>query len=150
MKSFTQQTVFLFIGALFLVVLDQVTKMWARAHADTALCNDGIALSMPLPLLVTIIVSLCVIVLLSAWFVRHRGHALVERTGLALLIAGGIGNLIDRVFFGCVTDFVAFFELWHFNVADAAIAAGVAAIMWHMIVIVPAQGGDCVVQDIQK
>lgn len=141
-----KQTVFLFGGVLFLIALDQLTKMWARESLDATLCNAGIALSMPLPLLLTIVTSLGIICLLVVWFVRHSEHSFVERTGLALLIAGGIGNVIDRLLFGCVTDFVAFFDLWHFNVADTAIAAGVAAIMWHMIVIVPTQGRDCDVE----
>ncbi len=133
-----KQTVFLLWGILFFVVLDQVSKFFARTSVGGSVCNDGIALSMPLPVLITIIASVCIIGLLIVWFVRHRGHALVERIGLALLIAGGIGNVIDRIIFGCVTDFVAFLDLWHFNIADAAIAAGIAAIMWHMIVVVPA------------
>ncbi len=138
-RASASQTAVLFGGVLFFVVLDQVAKVWARSAPDSVLCNGGIALSLPAPALPTIIVSITIIILLSIWLAEHRRHALIERIGLMLLIAGGIGNTIDRIFFGCVTDFIAFFDIWHFNVADAYIAAGVAAILWHMIVVVPAR-----------
>ncbi len=138
-----RQAVFLFLGALFLVVADQLTKVWARGSEGEVLCNDGIALSAPLPYAMTIGASVIILILLSIWLLRHRTHALSERIGLTLVIAGGIGNLIDRIIFGCVTDFVDFFTFWHFNLADTLIAAGIAAILWHMIVVVPAQQRVC-------
>ena len=53
----------------------------------------------------------------------------LSRFGLALIIGGAAGNLIDRVMYGYVLDFVdAYYGGWHFwafNVADAAIAVGV-------------------------
>ena len=53
----------------------------------------------------------------------------LSRFGLALIIGGAAGNLIDRVAYGYVLDFVdAYYSGWHFwafNVADAAITVGV-------------------------
>jgi len=53
----------------------------------------------------------------------------LSRFGLALIIGGAAGNLIDRVMYGYVLDFVdAYYGGWHFwafNVADAAITVGV-------------------------
>jgi signal peptidase II len=49
-------------------------------------------------------------------------------TALGLVIGGAIGNLIDRVRFGAVADFLDFSRLyfpWVFNVADSAITIGV-------------------------
>lgn len=135
--NYTKQTVLMATGALFLLALDQMAKVWARAHMEVTLCNDGVALSMPLPTVLTIVVSVVILSALGVWFVRHEGHAFVERIGLVLLIAGGAGNLIDRVTVGCVTDFINFFELWHFNVADVLIAAGAAAVLWHMTMVAP-------------
>ena len=55
------------------------------------------------------------------------------RVGLALVLGGAAGNLIDRVRQGYVVDFVdAYWRGWHFwafNVADAAISVGVAIII---------------------
>jgi len=44
---------------------------------------------------------------------------------LSLFLGGAVGNLIDRVFFGYVTDFIAFSFWPAFNIADAAILVGV-------------------------
>ncbi len=143
MTSQRRQAVFLFLGALFLIAIDQAMKAWARASDIVAVCNDGVALSTPLPYTITIVTSVVILTLLGIWLLRHRTHALSERVGLTLVIAGGVGNLIDRIVFGCVTDFVDFFTFWHFNLADTLIAAGVAAILWHMIVVVPAQRAAC-------
>lgn len=54
----------------------------------------------------------------------------LSRVGLALIIGGGIGNMIDRLRLGFVVDFIDFcafdFWVWVFNVADAAVCVGAA------------------------
>jgi len=65
-----------------------------------------------------------------------RGQ-LLARTGLALIIGGAGGNLIDRVTVGSVVDFVDVYwrsyHFWAFNVADSAITIGVAVMILDMI-----------------
>lgn len=62
------------------------------------------------------------------WLLRSEGRWL--KLSLALVIGGALGNLIDRVRFGAVVDFIDVNELtfglfpWIFNVADAAITVG--------------------------
>jgi len=63
------------------------------------------------------------------WYARKfAGDAWPARYGFVLIIAGAVGNLIDRVTLGFVVDFVdVYFGGWHFwafNVADAAITVG--------------------------
>lgn len=57
-----------------------------------------------------------------------------ERLAYGAIIGGAIGNVIDRVRFGAVADFFSFhIGQWHypaFNIADAAIFLGVAALLW--------------------
>lgn len=55
-------------------------------------------------------------------------HWLVQ-AGLALIMGGAIGNLLDRLYQGSVTDFIDFIHFPAFNVADAAINVGVAALV---------------------
>jgi signal peptidase II len=60
-----------------------------------------------------------------------------ERIGYAMVIGGALGNVIDRLRFGAVVDFL-YFHLgalgWPaFNVADAAICIGVALLLWMMM-----------------
>ncbi|CAN0589819.1 unnamed protein product, partial [Laminaria digitata] len=60
------------------------------------------------------------------WLVRYADHWLLKLS-LAMVVGGAFGNLIDRVRFGAVVDFVNANELmfpWVFNVADAAISVG--------------------------
>ncbi len=77
-------------------------------------------------LLVT--VSAGVIVLLAWLLATHRAGGRLSQTGLALILGGAAGNLIDRLLRGSVTDFL---EVWlgsyhwpAFNVADSAITVG--------------------------
>jgi len=64
-------------------------------------------------------------------------HQLVARIGLALIIGGAAGNLIDRIAAGSVVDFVdVYWRNWHFwafNVADSAITVGVAIMILDML-----------------
>ncbi len=58
-------------------------------------------------------------------------------TGFALILGGAIGNLIDRIRFGQVVDFLDFFiDQWHypaFNVADSAITIGISIFIFHIL-----------------
>lgn len=54
--------------------------------------------------------------------------------GLAFIISGGIGNLIDRIFRGYVVDFIYFKNFPVFNVADSLIVLGVIAV-WIMVFV---------------
>jgi signal peptidase II len=64
------------------------------------------------------------------WVSQHRLLGL----GLGLVIGGALGNLVDRLIYGWVADFFHFYALgydWYvFNMADVAITAGVAVLMY--------------------
>jgi len=78
--------------------------------------------------------SLAVAIALSVW-VRKAVRRLLA-IAIGLIIGGAVGNLIDRVRFGYVVDFLDFSGLyfpWVFNVADAAINIGVAVLVLDMI-----------------
>ncbi|EGV33668.1 Lipoprotein signal peptidase [Thiorhodococcus drewsii AZ1] len=88
--------------------------------------------------------ALVVSLVLVGWLLRLKPHEKVQAAGLALLIGGAVGNLIDRVLLGHVIDFIqvyipviplAIFNPWPaFNVADSAITLGVAALFWIFLV----------------
>ncbi|MBI4484972.1 MAG: signal peptidase II, partial [Acidobacteria bacterium] len=63
-------------------------------------------------------------------------HQIVARAGLALILGGAAGNLLDRITVGSVVDFVDVYwrsyHFWAFNVADSAITVGVAIMMLDM------------------
>ena len=78
---------------------------------------------------------------ISAWIVvmlwRHANDRL-QSVALALVLGGALGNVIDRLRFGAVVDFLDFHVAgWHwpaFNVADSAISIGVALLVWHSFI----------------
>ena len=80
--------------------------------------------------------ALVAVALYSAGLGRHQVFA---RTGLALIIGGAAGNLLDRVISGSVVDFVdVYWRSWHFwafNVADSAITVGVAIMILDMLTV---------------
>jgi len=72
---------------------------------------------------VFILTSLLAIILIFANFNKHR-HKKLYSAALSLVLAGALGNLADRLFFGYVVDFLDF-RVWPvFNVADCAITVG--------------------------
>jgi signal peptidase II len=66
------------------------------------------------------------------WRIRDQGQAVLA-AGLALVLGGAIGNLIDRIMLGYVTDFIqVWFGAWafpSFNIADAGISVGAALLI---------------------
>jgi signal peptidase II len=68
--------------------------------------------------------ALAVVVTATLFFLRRNRAMTGELLGIALLFAGAMGNLIDRVFRGFVVDFVKLPHWPVFNVADVAILAG--------------------------
>ena len=138
-------------AALLAVVVDQATKAWALA-ALWPPYSEGIVL---LPVLnlrlgfntgvtfgmfresaadavwVLVAIKLGVVALLGWWLWRTRLRA--EALGLGLIIGGALGNIIDRIVQGAVTDFVdAHYAGWHwptFNLADVAIVCGVGLLI---------------------
>lgn len=71
--------------------------------------------------------------MLAVWLWRSRDR-LIAILALALIIGGAIGNLIDRIVFGGVVDFLYLhygsFSWYVFNLADCAIVAGVGALLY--------------------
>ncbi|MDD5272757.1 MAG: signal peptidase II [Methylovulum sp.] len=70
---------------------------------------------------------------LTVWLARLQKHETLLAAAIALVLGGAIGNLIDRLAYGYVIDFVDFYiGSWHFaifNIADAAISIGVGLML---------------------
>ena len=152
------------IAAVAVLVLDQLTKLWLLYVFDIAhrgavtvtsffdlvlAWNPGISFgwfqndSQVTQILLMIVKAVAVIVL-AVWMARSR--TLLATIALGLIIGGALGNAIDRFAYGAVVDF-ALFHLqigentlnWYvFNLADVAIVAGVAALLYDSFLGVPA------------
>lgn len=137
-----------FVVAALVVALDQFTKWvisnwivlgdaWPNYDWPVRLVhitNSGAAFGMlqgagPL-LVVTSLMGMAAIIIYL--FNPGFAHPLM-RGGLALMLGGAIGNLIDRVANGEVIDFIKFPNFPAFNIADSAITIGVLLLLWGML-----------------
>lgn len=80
-----------------------------------------------------IVLSTAVSVFIFVWMLRLRRPEWMTSLGLALILGGAIGNLVDRVLLGYVVDFIdVYYKQSHFpafNIADSAITCGVIVLM---------------------
>ena len=133
------------------VVLDQITKSWILAafHVGESvtvtpffnlvlLFNPGASFSFLADAggwqrWFFTALALTISIWLVAMLRRHGSERLLP-CALALILGGALGNVIDRVRFGAVADFLHFHWNEHFfpafNVADACITVGVALMLW--------------------
>lgn len=76
-------------------------------------------------------------IILMCLYLWYYAKTTLSRVGLSLVIAGGIGNMIDRLVLGFVVDFIDFcafdFWVWVFNIADAAVCVGAAIFMLDLV-----------------
>ena len=143
--------------AFVIVLLDQVTKAMVRArvplHDDVTIIRDvldityvrnsGAAFGMlngldfPFKSAIIAVIAAVAMVAIAAYAARLAPAQKLARIGLALILGGAVGNLIDRIAFGYVVDFVDVYwrsyHFWAFNVADSAITTGVVVMVLDML-----------------
>ena len=147
LKSNSRQAFLLWLGlSSLLLILDQLTKIIAKNSLFegvsqpvtsflnwTLVYNSGAAFSFLSQAGgwqrwfftgVGIIAALIMI-----WLIRKNSHQTIFSLALSLVLSGAIGNVIDRIIYGAVVDFVDVHYMgWHwpaFNIADSAITIGV-------------------------
>tara|TARA_B100001094_G_scaffold94233_1_gene90162 strand:- start:1062 stop:1535 length:474 start_codon:yes stop_codon:yes gene_type:complete len=107
----------------------------------TYVTNDGMAFGLSFPggkhILLVMTILLTGFIVGFLWKEKD-GHPLVKY-GLALILSGAIGNLVDRLFYGKVVDFldvmVGNFHWYIFNVADSAVTIGMVLFIIHSFII---------------
>ena len=151
------------IAGIVTLVLDQASKLWLLFVFDIAhrgavkvtpffdlvlawnvgisfgwFQNDGF-----LAQAVLTTIKAVAVVVLAIWMARSR--TLLATLALGLIIGGAIGNAIDRVAYGAVVDFALFhvqiggntYNWYVFNLADVAIVAGVAGLLYDSVLGAP-------------
>ncbi len=85
-----------------------------------------------------ILISVAAVVLIIVYHARHLRSQVFASLALGMILGGAIGNLIDRLRYGMVVDFLDFYlDRYHwpaFNVADSAISVGVGLMVLGMLV----------------
>ncbi|HEX5474576.1 MAG TPA: signal peptidase II [Vicinamibacterales bacterium] len=143
------------IGAV--IALDQLTKFIVRTvlplHDSrhiipnlldfTHVQNSGAAFGLlsaaefPYKSAVMIVVAALALIAITIYARQLGTHERLSRYGLALILGGAFGNLIDRAVSGYVVDFVDVYwgeaHFWAFNVADAAITIGAILVLLEML-----------------
>jgi signal peptidase II len=147
------------MAALAAAAIDQAVKLWlllgfgltergrvpVTSFLDLVLAwNTGISYGLfqdagPLWQWALLGLKTAAVVLLLAWLARTRSR--LAGVALGLIVGGAIGNAIDRAVHGAVMDFVLFhvtaatwtFQWYVFNLADAAIVAGVIGLVYESL-----------------
>ena len=146
------------LGAAVIIVLDQITKAAIAArfsmHESYAIIdgffnlvyimNPGAAFgflagaSATFRYIFFIGITVLALVLIIFYLLKSKPHNILIVLSLTMIFAGAVGNMIDRIRFGSVVDFLdVYVGTWHwpaFNVADSAISIGAALMIWEMIV----------------
>ena len=146
---------FLIIIIVAIIALDQWSKWAIKTSFDlyeskpviqdflhfTYLTNDGMAFGLSFPggkhvlLIMTILLTGFIVGFL---WKEKNGHPLIKY-GLALILSGAIGNLIDRLLYGKVVDFldlmIGNFHWYIFNIADSSVTIGMILFIIHSFYI---------------
>ena len=146
---------FLIIIIVAIIALDQWSKWAIKTSFNlyqskpviqdllhfTYVTNDGMALGLSFPggkhilLIMTILLTGFIVGFL---WKEKNGHPLIKY-GLALILSGAIGNLIDRLLYGKVVDFldlmIGNFHWYIFNIADSSVTIGMILFIIHSIYI---------------
>ena len=137
--------------AALVVVLDQITKLWVsntfvygeslailsifnlvsarNAGAAFSFLSDAGGWQRWLFSAIAVVASGWIV-----WLLRRHAQQKLFCFALALILGGALGNLIDRIAYGYVVDFLDFYwDTYHFpafNLADSAITCGAALLLW--------------------
>ena len=147
----------IFLVSAVVVVLDQITKALTRSNMDlydsvpvitnffhlTYVTNDGMAFGLNFPggIYVFSVISIILTIIIFMYLWKEQNNHILMRLSLALILAGAIGNLIDRLRFGEVVDFFDFmigdFHWYIFNVADSSVTIGMILFLYFSFYIQP-------------
>ncbi len=86
---------------------------------------------------VFMVISTVAIIGIGIYLFGFCKERMLLRVGLAMIISGGLGNMVDRIFYGYVIDMIDFclfpFWKWIFNVADAFVCVGAGVVVLSLI-----------------
>lgn len=83
------------------------------------------------------VISTLAIIGIGVYLFRFCKERMLLKVGLAMIVSGGLGNMVDRIFYGYVIDMIDFclfpFWKWIFNVADAFVCVGAGVVVLALI-----------------
>jgi len=144
----------LFVSAI-MVLADQISKTVVRNTMSlyesipvipeffhlTYVSNDGMAFGINFPLGIYVFSAISILFTgFLFWYLWSiKDDEILIRTGVALILAGAIGNLIDRILLGEVVDFLDFmigdFHWYVFNLADSCVTVGLGFVLYDSLIL---------------
>ncbi len=129
----------IFISAIFLFIIDRITKIWALGIFEkitispflsfSSIRNYGISFglfSASPELIFWLTFIICIILVIYSIFLKEKSFPF--KIGIGILIGGAISNLLDRIIYGAVIDFISIgiknLRWPTFNLADVGIVIG--------------------------
>lgn len=134
------------ILATILVVIDQVSKVLVSSFVKEPIGNEyigiqvanntGLAFGFNDGSNVKNIFLMIFVLFIVIKFVKNQIELIDKKTAVALsmLLAGGIGNLIDRIIRGSVLDFIKIFKFPIFNIADCLVVIGTILLIIFLVI----------------
>lgn len=135
------------------VILDQLSKQWIEEHFVVyetypvtnffnliLVYNKGAAFSFLSDAggwqrWFFVVLAVVIVAYLVYWLLQLDKKEKLLPFSIAMIIGGAVGNVVDRILYGHVVDFLDFYiASWHwpaFNLADSAIVLGVTLFIWH-------------------
>jgi len=139
MKKESKQLIMINIGFFFLFIIDRVLKWWAanllhdispvtflRVFRLELYLNKGIIFSIPLSKTLIYIITVLIISIVTYYLYHaYQKRNMYLIASFSLIIIGAFSNLLDRINYGAIIDFVNLRFIPVFNFADCLIVAGV-------------------------
>ena len=151
--NWQSQGIFLLV-ILLVTAADQFSKLWVRDNLAlgqsrpeegilrlTHVANEGIIFGLHAHQMLSLIIPIVVVIAALFLYYYYRYTLLnsgLVKVALGLVIGGSIGNLVDRIRFGYVTDFIDL-RLWGdfhwpaFNLADSALIIGIILLVYFLL-----------------
>ncbi len=135
-----KKNIFIFSTTLLVVILDQLTKFIVKKNFElnesipliknilhlTYITNTGSAFGLFKGFNIFLILFSVVVIIVIFYYLKQKKlNQKLLQFSIGLLLGGTIGNLIDRIFYGFVVDFIDF-RIWPvFNIADSAVTISI-------------------------
>lgn len=133
---------FYILSFLFLLSLDQISKYIIRTKGGFYICNPNLAFNLNFNIVITIIFIIFLFFIaynlkfkiinlksISNYKFKISNWNTLPKITILLIASGAISNIIDRIYFGCVIDFIDL-KFWPvFNFADIYITIGVVILL---------------------
>ncbi len=127
------------IWVIVLILIDRLAKIIVQVFLEQdkeiilvkkiaslrLVLNEGAIFSLPFGRWILVLGTVIILVILGALYLRGVFHRETECLGVALVFAGAVGNLVDRLFWGRVIDWLSVSFWPAFNFADVMIVFGV-------------------------